>query len=560
MKKRTGLVCLTAALLLLFVPGTLLAAPQGKATAKSSDLNLKLYGEQKMYPNFMTNADFNDNQTPYDYVLDESGAMDEYSIRSQSRIGIQGNGVNWSFNTILEGDFNLNQANADHVTAGDSSVMQINAEDFGIEKLKYTYDFEDSGVPVTLKAGWFDEYLDIETGGLLFGDDHPTIGLYGNTQGVSWKIFHMLIDDKIAVKSGGEDTLNQQDRRAGQHALGGFPTLDSDDEDWYVHAARAGISKTFRFMGGISNLKFNPIYAFSDNRAKDAQTHYAGLQMHGKLANITPKAEFIYAYGAKEDYQPAGKDADIRAYAAHLALQSNIDTKFKPYVGGNYVTGDDDANDDEINAFNSITNISRWTPTFGGFPRKKNYQGMENAFIYRYVPVLGSFLYSNTPGGLGQISALEADPYDGYGGAFNTSSAASPGMKNLGIGAEGDIKKLSYKAQFRYFWFEDTGALEDVAEKHNAHYLQQDGESPIADDNLKYTKDLNPDIDNEMGWEADFLLSYNFNSHFSLGNLVSVFAPGQGIQDYQESLYVNRNYGKFDEIAYQDTISMIWSF
>jgi|GEM_PF-784975 len=557
MKKRTGLICLTAAMLLLFVPGTLTAAPQGKATAKSSTLNLKLYGEQKLYPTFMSNMDFNDGNTPYDYTLDESGAMDEYSIRSQTRIGIQGNGVNWTFNTILEGDFNLNQANADHVTAGDSSVLQINAEDFGIEKLKYTYNFKDTGIPVTLKAGWFDDYLDIETGGLLYGDDHPTIGLYGNTQGVSWKIFHMLIDDEIAVQSGGNDQLNQQGMIAGQHALGAFPILDSDDNDWYVTAARAGISKTFRFMGGISSLKFNPIYAFSDNRKKDAQTHYAGLQMHGKLGNITPKAEFIYAYGAKEDYAPANKDADIRAYAAHLALQSNINTKFKPFVGGNYVTGDDDAQDDEINAFNSITNIARWTPTFGGFPLKENYQGMENAFIYRYVPVLGSFLYSNTPEGLGQISALRKDPFDGYGGAFNTSSAASPGMQNLGIGAEGDIKKLSYKAQFRYFWFQDTGALEYVATAHNFHYLKADGKNPLNYQDKYLTE---KDIDNEMGWEADLLLSYNFNSHFSLGNLISVFAPGQGVQDYQESLYVNRNYGEFDEIAYQNTISMIWSF
>ncbi|MFW5901814.1 MAG: hypothetical protein ACOCTS_02115, partial [Thermodesulfobacteriota bacterium] len=93
--------------------------------------------------------------------------------------------------------------------------------------------------------------------------------------------------------------------------------------------------------------------------------------------------------------------------------------------------------------------------------------------------------------------------------------------------------KFSYKTQFQYFWFEETGALED---------LRDDDGTPL------YAED----IDDEIGWEFDLQLTYHFTSHFSIGNVISIFDPGDGIEDLRGSDY--------DETAYLDTIELIWTF
>ncbi|MFO7859637.1 MAG: hypothetical protein R6U41_00300 [Desulfosalsimonas sp.] len=432
-----------------------------------------------MYPHFMTDSDFNSDNTEYDRLLDEGGWIDDSAtVRSEARLGFSGKGENWSFMTILEADFALSKGNTDRGRrlGGEIEDTGMTGNEFAIEKLEFTYDFTSHGAPMQVMTGWDTKWLDIETGGLAYGDDHPYIGLKGKYNDISWEALTMFINDEV------------------------YGGPDFEDNDWEAY--------TFKFaMPVAQGLTLNPFYAYSHNKARDANVHYIGVQTFGKIGRLTPRAEFVYAEGDKDN--PFGRDYDIDAWAAFAALEVNVSDEMNPYFGGYYMTGDDDRNDNDIEAYNPITNISRYTSTFG----------MENAFIYRYVPILGSHLYSN------DFAMLGDDP--GYGGISNSAKADSPGMYSLGFGTKGKFENhnISYKTQFQYFWFEETGALD-----------QSYGRK----------------IDDDIGWEFDLRITYHFSENFSIGNVLSVFDPGDGIQDL---------YGPdFDETAYLDTVEMTWTF
>lgn len=458
------------------------AMGDGLVSAKSKDVNIEVFGSLKSYPHFIENADLNEDNTKDNYLLDESGLLDgdDITVRNEFRLGFAGGGQNWSFFSILEADFALDKDNTDRGARGDELPdVGMTGDDFGLEKLEFSYDFTDHGLPVTLMTGWNTKFLDIETGGLVYGDDHPYIGLKGKMNDIRWEALTMFVYDEVGP---------------------GLLDDDTEDLDWQVYSIKANVP--------VSAMHLVPFYAFSDNNEQEADVHYFGLEAFGEVGMWVPRLELVYATGEKDDFLGA-EEADISAYAAFASLEAKISPAFRPYVGGYYISGDDDAHDEDIEAFNPITNISRYTPTFG----------MENAIIYRMFPVIGSHLYSNTPDNLGE------NP--GYGGISNASSADSPGMVTLGVGAKGSVGKWSYKGQLQYFWLAETGAMEDS--------------TLYADD-----------IDDALGLEGDLQLTYSFNKHFSLGNVLSMFDPGDAVEDIRGEGY--------DEAALVNTVEMVWNF
>jgi hypothetical protein len=480
MKKFLSILSLILFILLLLAGPV--SAEMGMVSTTKAGVDLQIFGSLKTFPHFVDNLDFNDDDTAYDFVLDECGIIDddEMSVRNEFRLGVKGGGENFKFLAILESDFLLDKENVDRgARVGEiSNDIGMTGEDFGVEKLDFSYDFTSHGLPVTVQTGWNTKWLDIETGGVLYGDDHPYIGFKGSSNGISWEVLNLLIYDRTANAPG---------------------AINAESPDWRVYSAKAA------FPAG--DMKISPFYAYSDNNARDANVHYLGLQCFGKMGNIMPKAEFVYAMGEKDNFTATGDEGDISAFAGFASLEVAMADMFNPYLGGYYTSGDDDAGDDKIEAFNPITNISRYAGPFA----------MENAFIYRYVPALGTHLYSNT------FDTLGTAP--GYGGISNSSSANSPGMYNLGIGTKGGMDKWSYKAQLLYFWFTEVGALEQV---------------------------MGADIDDAVGMEFDLQVTYHFTQNFSLGNVISVFDPGDGVQDLRGD--------DFDKIALLNTVELTWSF
>ena len=457
----------------------------GEVLGRSSDVTWKLFGNLKIYPTNGANLDFNGNDTDKAWILDEGGTMDHNSIRAEARLGFDVSGEYFNFMTILEGDFLLNKQNGDR-GAGEPMGQYdsgFTGEDFGIEKLEASYDFSYLKVPLKLSAGWNDKFLD-RTSGLLYGDDHPFIGLSGAVNDIEYQFLYLIILDDINLDDGTQ------------------PIWDADDLDWRVYTLKLTFNLPFL------DAKFSPFYAFSDNNNQNANVHYLGFETYGKYRIFIPRAEFIYATGEKDDFNGMN-NIDISAFAGFLSLEAKIKEYFIPYIGSYFISGDGDENDKKIHAFNAITNNARYSDVFG----------MENALIHRWSPIIGSTLYSNSPEMLGGQGS-------GYGGLSSTSSANSPGMISVGIGAKGKIDKFDYKTQLQYLRFASTGALEDYYHVN--------------------------DVSNEMGIMWDTNLTYHFTNHFSVGDTFSIFSPGEGYQDIWGS--------KYDKTAFLNTVELVWSF
>jgi hypothetical protein len=199
-----------------------------------------------------------------------------------------------------------------------------------------------------------------------------------------------------------------------------------------------------------------------------------------------------------------GADFDISAMAAYASVDIEICPEFIPYLGIRWEEGDSDPTDDDIDAFNAITDIARYTPTFG----------MENAIVYRFLNSLGTHLYSGNFNRTGTQT--------GYGGISNSSTGDAPGMLMWGLGAKGKYGQWSYKVQYMDFSFDEE------------------------------PDQLVAGCDDEVGQEFDLRVAYAFSNHFTIANCFAAFDPGDAIEDL--------NTNDFDDTALANTIELIWKW
>jgi len=535
------------AILLAFLAFPLTAfGVMGKMAPKSTDINVEWFGSLKTYPSWMSQLNFNDKTDVNDWMLDENGVMSDHNVRNELRIGWKGGNDKFDFLIILEGDFNLDKNNTDRGAqkAGVSYVLGddqgMDGGDFGIEKLDVGYNFG----PFRIHTGWTTRWLDLMTGGLVYGDDHPYIGLTGNIgENFSWEADYTIIYDcttfaytKVAkpysddLDSDGRDEYVEISRES-------INPWDGDALDWRVYSIKGKYTIPSGFAKGFV---ISPFYAFSDNseeaqdytkperQGNNAQVSYFGLQGFGKLGMFTPRFEIVYANGdtdkqkatvnddpANPDLGPgryAGKDYDISAMAAYASVDIEISPAFIPYFGVKWEEGDDDPDDDDIDAFNSITDISRYTPTFG----------MENAIVYRFIPNLGTNLYS------GNFNVIGTQP--GYGGISNSSRGDAPGLLMWGLGFKGKYGKWSYQVQYMDFEYDEAPKFK----------FDKTGNR------------LNVDVDDDVGQEFDLRVAYAFSKHFTIANCFAAFDPGDAIEDYLGNDY--------DDTALVNTVELIWKW
>lgn len=454
----------------------------GNVITKSKDIEISMSGSLKTYPHFMTNVDLNKDKTDFDRILDENGYMKEHAVRNEARVGWEVKGNSWDLLLVLESDFTLNKVNVDR-QAGANNVsgaaynpdaVTANSDDFGIEKLNLGYSFDD----YKFNTGWNTKHVDLMTGALIYADDHPYIGFAGKTGPMSWELLYLTIQDDIH-----KDTTG----------------YNGTILDWRAY--------TFRALFDVNGFNVAPIYAFSHNQMRDSNAHYLGVEGYGKMGKITPRFELVYALGEKR--LDGADNQDISAYAAYASVEIEINDACKPYLGAYYLSGDDDPDDNDINSYNGISMNQRYTPTFG----------MENAYIYRFVPVLGSNIYENNFQNLGSKA--------GYGGSSNGQKADAPGLIMVGAGSQGNISEN--------FLYKTQAASYSIAEAKN---FKKEGTDKKADE--------------WVGVEMDIQLTYKLNPHLSIGNVLAVFIPGDFVKDYRGD--------SFNDTAILNTVELICQF
>jgi hypothetical protein len=410
-------------------------------------------------------------------TLDEGGWGAGFFVRNELRLGFAGKGENFGFRVILENDIHYSKNNVDRNTYGTwGNTSSDFGGEFGVERSKFWYDFG----AVRLTTGWDVMFQDLKTGGLVYGDDHPFIGLSGKIADIgSWQAYMLLIEDS--------DDLNG--RFTGKYR----------DSDWYTYNGKLNL----KFAG----LNISPFFTISDMRKGsqgigNSHAYYVGCELYGKIGIIQPSAEFVYVGGTINDAAEGGTDDyDINSYAAFASVKLALMPEFQPYVGGYYVAGDDDNTDNDAEGFVGITNIARYTPTFG----------MEGAYMYEHIFGLGSPLYALTPERLG-------DPSARYGGIGGSGTGNNPGLIHVGAGATGKIAAISYKVQACYLWFAEEDGL------------------GIDDDDIGLTLDA----------QAKYALSPNFSISYTISGLL----PGDGVEDLRGE----------DDIAWITRAEFVWKW
>lgn len=482
--------------------GILLAGAAMMLPAAPSRAEIEFFGTAKIKPTFYDNFDFNDDKNDA-FIVNEGGLTGEQHMRAELRLGWLAKGENWSVKMIAEADVIMEKDSADRsfYTGAENSELRPNSGgEFGIERVELLYRF----FPwLELEAGWDVRALDIKTGGLLFGDDHPFLGFRGKLMdSLGYELLYMPIQNRSSLpRSDRTDDL----------------IFSSDADDWRVYSLKlvqslggqsSAVPKSAFFGNGdgqnsVASLDLSPVYAFSDNDSRDAKIHYYGLEVTGQYGWFKPYFEVMAADGEFDN------GSDISSWAMFAGLEMLVDKVFNPYVAFRYTQGDDDANNDDVEGWVGIGDIGRFTPLLG---MDGNILGEDLGQSY------GATLYSYSP--------ERSFGTNRYGGIGNGGSGDNPGQKLIAVGSRGDLSALlsglMYKTQAFFIWYDETDNLSEQA---------------------------GTDVDDYAGTTVDMQLAYAFNKNFGIDYIFSTFIPGEGIED---------QFG--DDNAYVHAITLSWTY
>jgi len=430
---------------------------------------VEFFGTAKVKPTYYSNFDFDDDKSDAP-IINEAGQTKGEHIRSEVRLGWKASGEKWKIKMIAEGDLVMEKDNVDrsfYIGAEKKDSPNTGGE-FGIERAEFLYTFLPQ---LELQAGWDIRALDIKTGGLLFGDDHPFLGFRGKlAENTGYEMLYLPVQNNTSFfgEAGPNDPLDSS---------------SSVDGDWRVYTLKL----THGLGGEESSMDLSPILAYSDNRAHDADVYYYGLESTGKFGILSPSFEVLFADGE------FGDGTDISSMAAYAGVKANLNMAFNPYVALRYTQGDDDDTDNDVEGWVGITDIGRFTPLMG---MDGNILGEDLGQSY------GATLYSYSP-----ERSLGSNR---YGGISNGGSGDNPGQKLVAVGASGDLSAVMpdtvYKAQAFMIWYDDTA-------------------------NLTNNRNPGEEVDDYAGTTFDLQLMWAASKHFSVDYIFSTFVPCDGIED-----------------------------
>lgn len=347
--------------------------------------------------------------------------------------------------------------------------------------------------------------LDKETGGLIYLDDDPGIRWYGNYKKFSW-------DFKWVRKA----------ERTDQVTFG----FDSNREIYLLKLAYdlAPEFKPRLYLGwdrdGGNNGNDTGFFGKYDY---GYDIYYAGLGAVGTIGPVMYQLEGVYQGGSVHYTENSTVGSinprSVKAWAALANFQIDLAkwvpslNKFVIGLGGLYASGDDDPYDKDMKGFTGSVTATRFFPAWelGTLPvHGANEQRTLGTTIYSWLPVnLG--VGPRIGGVLGSNNAYGINP-GLIAGVLSINWAITP--------------KLNAKALVKYLRWDDTAPI--AAYYVAKSYGTMDGKKKII---ATYYGGKSIDIDEEIGWEADLLLTYKLYDEVTLFAGASVLFPGNGIDD-----------------------------
>jgi len=400
------------------------------------------------------------------------------------------------------------------------------------------FEFKLKFLPVNAWIGVGHDLWDLDRAGgaLVYFDDDPGVRFYGNYEKFTW-------DFKFARKSEQTDSQAfETDSNRDVYLL----KLGYDFGPYFrPHvffawdhngAARYSLPQNDRYWDGSGSF-----HGLVSN-AGTWNIYYVGANFTGKIGPLMYQVEGVYQGGDVDvngdgilqmdgDYED---EFDVSAWAGLVNFQVDLAqwapalNKFVVGLGGVYFSGDDDADDDDLEGFVGVTNATRFFKPWS--------MGTLPVHGVNAQPVVGNTIYAWNP--------LNWGVGPGTGGVIGQPAEGN------GLGAHGDNPGMwaivftidwvpatdwNVKAMVKYMQWDDTDVIEKQLGDNDIGYLRV----PYGVDSDE--RDLNledaDDIDEEIGWETDLMVSYKIYSNVTLFGGISVLWPGDGIDDINKVLY-----------------------
>jgi hypothetical protein len=521
---RKVFIASVGALLVLFLATSGYPAQGAAAVQASGDITLNFGIQHEIDFELRDNYDLDNGLTdgcPRAAVVgnDCSGSANRRDgfVEQETRLIIQGSqGDIWKARVTLESEEHWPQ---DTAGSGDQGAMNMERGWLDIK----LYD-----TPVHIKVGlWWDE---LDPFRLVYSEDDAGIKVYATHGNISWATWWVKEHE---VSSGGRDNNfgfergrdGDQDYYMARVTLD-FGSFQVSPTVGYVRNRNTTLDSRFatgapsqdEFGSGCHNFKpagigFGCRTNLNAALAVDENVVYPGLIAKGNFGPVSFVGEVFGAFGEIGD--DSAVDAQRNQDVAAFLVAADIGVKlgaWTPHAGIIWASGDDNPHDADAEA---------WAPISAD---NENLLGSRGIIMDDQVGVLGIADDSITAEGVNPVARF-------YG--------LQPGIIALFVGLKGrPTKKISTDLNVIYFqwdmekqWEYKLGIVSttfcapttDSSEKGTCS-------NPWMTNGVADGNGLISTVDDEVGWEMNGAVTYDYNKHVKLTISAAVFWPGDGAE------------------------------
>jgi hypothetical protein len=382
--------------------------------------------------------------------------------------------------------------------------------------------------PVHVKVGKFWDQLDPFR--LVWSDDEDGVIVYATHGNISWRIWYVKENETSNDGTAGTTARNgDQDYYMARVTLD-FGAFQVSPAVGYVRNRQTttdtrfatGLASVDTFGSACHNFRtagsggntFNCTSNTANAVSVDESVVYPGIIAKGTFGPVSFVGEVFGAFGEIGDDSAvdAQRNQDVAAYLVAVDVGVKLGA-WTPHAGVIYASGDNNPHDDDAEA---------WAPIGSD---NENLLGMRGIMMDDQMEVLGIADDSITAESVNSAARL-------YG--------LQPGMIALFVGLKGrPTKKIKTDLWLTFFQWDMEKQFEYVngmvTTSSCGTPTQTQSQSGVCS-NSNFTNavadgsGLLSTVDDEVGWEVNGQVTYDYNKHVRLTISAAVFFPGDGAE------------------------------